>query len=58
MNIKRLAELATAIAEGEGNDLVVQVKTMRQVSADELVEHYEPVVDLCLSEDGIVLIRT
>lgn len=45
MTIQRLAELAAAIAEGEGGDLVVQVKD-------------EPVVDLCLSEDGVVLIRT
>lgn len=58
MTIQRLAELATAIANGESPDLKCVVKTMRQVSADELVEHYEPVVDLCLAEDGIVWIRT
>lgn len=45
ITIQRLAELAAIIAEKEGGDLVVQVND-------------EPVVDLCLSEDGVVYIRT
>ena len=58
MTIKNLAELAAAIAKGEGNDLIVQVKTLRQVGDNELVAHYEDVQDLCLSREGKVFIRT
>lgn len=45
MTIQRLAELAAIIAAKESPDLKVVV-------------HGEPVKDLCLSEDGVVLIRT
>lgn len=58
MTIQRLLELATTIARREGGDLIVQVKTVRQVSDTETVEFYENVKDLCLSKEGVLLIRT
>lgn len=45
MTLQRLLELATVIARREGGELTVQVKTMRQVGPDGVVEHYEDVTD-------------
>lgn len=58
MTIQRLAELATAIAAGEDPDLKCVVKTVRQISDSEVVTCYAPIKDLCLSEEGVLLIRT
>lgn len=58
MTIQRLAELATAIAAGEIPGLECIVETRQQVSDSEIVICYEPIKDLCIAEDGIVLIRT
>lgn len=58
MTLHRLLELGAIIARRESGELKCVVKTLRQVSDDELEAHYEDVKDLCLSENGVLLIRT
>lgn len=58
MTLQRLLELGATIAQKEGGEIKCVVKTLRQVSDDEVVEYFDDVKDLCLSKEGELLIRT